>query len=46
MAQLPHALDTVAARLNDDTAAAALSYLRDVSEVHRDYSTSSRRRPP
>ncbi len=44
MTPLLHALDAVAARLDGDTAAAVISYLRDVAEVHRDYSTSSRRR--
>lgn len=45
MAPLMHALDAVAARLDGDIAAGVISYLRDVAEVHRDHSTSSRRQP-
>ncbi|MGH3912774.1 MAG: MarR family winged helix-turn-helix transcriptional regulator [Pseudonocardiaceae bacterium] len=45
MASLLRALDDVAARLDGDTAAAVISYLRDVAEVHRRYSASSRHRP-
>jgi len=44
MTPLLHALDAVAARLDDNTASAVITYLRDVAEVHRDYSTTSRHR--
>lgn len=42
MAPLLHALDAVAARLDADAAAAVIAYLRDVADVQRDYSRSSR----
>ncbi|MGH3937179.1 MAG: MarR family winged helix-turn-helix transcriptional regulator [Pseudonocardiaceae bacterium] len=45
MAPLLRALDDVAAKLDGDTAAAVISYLRDVADIHRRYSASSRPRP-
>ncbi len=45
MAPLLHALDAVAARLDGDNAAAVISYLRAVTDVHRHYSVSSRHHP-
>ncbi len=44
MTPLLHALDAVAARLDTATAAAVITYLRDVADVQRNYSTSARHR--
>ncbi|MGH8932531.1 MAG: trehalose-phosphatase [Egibacteraceae bacterium] len=46
MTPLLRALDTVAARLDKDTARAVISYLRDVADVQREYANSSRHRGP
>lgn len=45
MSPLLRALDAVAALLDDDTASAVIAYLREVADVHRNYTTARQTSP-